>query len=172
MRLASALLLVAAVTLPARAQDRSPGTAAVLAVHDSAGNIVFWKDPGHAASLSWWLAGLGHIYVGEEAMGYTLATANVITGSASLAGFIVWSGCGNGTYVCDGSEKKLALGGLGATFLLCWWSAGDAEKIAREHNARYHLGLRDVARDRLSLAPTLTRDAHDRPMYGLRVALR
>ena len=147
MRRLFAILLLSASPSLAAAQDRS---VPVLVARDSAGDLVFWKDPKHASSLSWWVAGAGHVYVGQEGMGYLLATTDIVLGTAGFAGLWVSMHCD--VYTCNGSEKKLAIGGILGSLVLSAWSAGDAERLAREHNARYHLGVISLPQNRFGLS--------------------
>lgn len=135
-----------------------------LAARDSAGNVVFWRDPKRARSLSWWWAGAGHIYAGHEAAGYAIAGLDAVVTMVGFTGFWISINCE--TYTCDGSENALMIGGVLGSLILSAWSANDAAAIVRRENAAYHLGAL-----RVSPRPFLALGSH-RERVGVALALR
>jgi len=110
-----------------------------LAGRDSAGDVVLWKDPKRARQLSWYWAGVGHIYAGHDAEGYLLATLDGVFGVIGLVGVTVAMNCG--VYDCNGSEKGLIAAGLIGSLALSAYAANDAEAIVRRENEANRLGL-------------------------------
>ena len=118
-----------------------------LAVRDSAGNVFLWRDPARARSLSWWIAGAGHIYAGHETEGYLYATVDVLLASAGATG--VWIALNCDVYNCNGSEKGLIVGTLVGSLLLSAYTASASEAIVRRENAAHGLGTRFSPRGEL-----------------------
>jgi hypothetical protein len=111
-----------------------------LAVRDSAGTVFLWRDPARARSLSWWIAGAGHVYAGHEAEGYLYATVDVLLGAVGATG--VWIALNCDVYDCNGSEKGLIVGSLVGSLLLSAYTASASEAIVRRENAAHGLGAR------------------------------
>src|SRR5690242_638821 len=157
MHLSASLLLAAALPFAAAQSQHSPAVAGTLSFVVPGLSIGQWYngETAHAALYTGAVATAIAIYV------YDAQQVTTFNGQPTgIASCTANSGCGTG-------PRSPTVAGIAAIAAVGFWvgSIYDAAEGARRYNAKR-------AAPRVGVSPALTRDARDRPMYGLCVAIR